>query len=193
MASTYLQSFRLVGGTSLSLQLGHRKSDDIDLFTDAAYGSVDFDTIDGFLKRTFRYVSDPVSGPVGTGKSYLVGISKNETVKLDLYYTEKFIQPPLLIPPYRLATIEEIIAMKTDIVQRGARKKDFWDLHELLEKYTVESMIDLHEQRYPNNHDEASIRANFIYFTDADDDFDPVCLRGKYWELIKLDFSQLFK
>lgn len=34
-------SFRLVGGTSLSLQLGHRMSVDIDLFTDAEYGSID--------------------------------------------------------------------------------------------------------------------------------------------------------
>lgn len=34
--------FRLVGGTNLSLRFGHRKSDDIDLFTDAEYGSLDF-------------------------------------------------------------------------------------------------------------------------------------------------------
>ena len=40
------QSFRLVGGTSLSLQLGHRMSDDIDLFTDALYNSIDFSAID---------------------------------------------------------------------------------------------------------------------------------------------------
>ena len=32
--------FRLVGGTSLSLRYGHRMSDDIDLFTDAEYGSL---------------------------------------------------------------------------------------------------------------------------------------------------------
>ena len=32
-----LNSFRLVGGTSLSLQIGHRMSVDIDLFTDAVY------------------------------------------------------------------------------------------------------------------------------------------------------------
>jgi predicted nucleotidyltransferase component of viral defense system len=31
-----------------------------------------------------------------------------------------------------MATVEEIIAMKLDVMQRGGRKKDFWDLHELL-------------------------------------------------------------
>ena len=37
-----LNDFRLVGGTSLSLMMGHRISVDIDMFTDQEYGSVDF-------------------------------------------------------------------------------------------------------------------------------------------------------
>ena len=36
-------------------------------------------------------------------------------------------------------------------------------------------------------HKEKEILSNFRKFEYADDDFDPVCLRGKYWELIKLD------
>lgn len=35
MESSVFESFRLVGGTALSLQLGHRFSVDIDLFSDA--------------------------------------------------------------------------------------------------------------------------------------------------------------
>ncbi|WP_428985335.1 nucleotidyl transferase AbiEii/AbiGii toxin family protein [Sphingobacterium oryzagri] len=35
MESSVFASFRLVGGTALSLQLGHRLSVDIDLFSDA--------------------------------------------------------------------------------------------------------------------------------------------------------------
>ena len=37
MASMYLQDYVLVGGTALSLQLGHRKSVDLDLFTTKNY------------------------------------------------------------------------------------------------------------------------------------------------------------
>lgn len=40
-----LTDFRLVGGTALSLMRGHRKSDDIDLFTHLPYGSIDFKAI----------------------------------------------------------------------------------------------------------------------------------------------------
>jgi hypothetical protein len=190
MQSEIFQSFRLVGGTSLSLQLGHRISDDIDLFTDEPYESVNFNDIDKFLKRTFPYVSDLGQGPIGMGVSYLVGSSAHDTVKLDLFYTDSFIQPALQIDLYRLATVEEIIAMKIDIVQRKARKKDFWDIHELLSGHTVAQMIALHEQRYSYNHNESLIQTNLTDFSRADDDFDPICLRGKYWELIKLDIVE---
>jgi hypothetical protein len=182
--------FRLVGGTSLSLQIGHRMSDDIDLFTDHLYESIDLAAIDNFLRETFEYVSDIPTGPVGMGVSYLVGHTKEDTVKIDLFYSEPFIQPVLQIGPYRLATVEEIIAMKIDIVQRKARKKDFWDLDELLNSYSIEQMIALHKQRYPYNHNEKLIRENFIDFERADEDFTPICLKGKHWELIKLDFVE---
>jgi len=185
--------FRLVGGTSLSLQLGHRISVDIDLFTDAVYDSIDFDVIDNFLRDSFTYVSEPQAGVIGFGQSYLIGESEDETVKLDLYYTDAFIQPALLVAPFRLATVEEIIAMKIDIVQRVARKKDFWDLHELLEQYTPGQMIELHKTKYPFYHDEEVIRTNFTNFTIADSDFDPICLKGKHWELIKYDFFKLIQ
>jgi len=187
------QQFRLVGGTSLSLQLGHRFSMDIDLFTDAVYDSIDFGVIDNFLRDSFTYVSEPKQGVIGMGQSYLIGESEDDTVKLDIYYTDAFIQPELSVAPFRLATVEEIIAMKIDIVQRVARKKDFWDLHELLAQYSPSQMIELHKTRYPYNHDEGLIRANFINFTNADDDFDPICLRGKHWELIKYDFVQVMQ
>lgn len=188
-----LKQFRLVGGTALSLQMGHRLSVDIDLFTDAAYDSVDFNAIDNYLRETFPYVTDPGPGPVAKGTSYFIGTSEEEAIKLDLYYTDPFIQPELIVENIRMATIEEIIAMKIDVVQRGGRKKDFWDLHEVIEMYSPEQMIDLHYQRYPYSHDETIIRANFVDFSNADDDFEPICMRGKYWELIKLEIIEHVK
>jgi predicted nucleotidyltransferase component of viral defense system len=158
------KQFRLVGGTALSLQIGHRLSVDIDLFTDAVYDSVNFEAIDNYLLRTFPYVIPSNAGPVALGKSYFIGASEEEAIKLDLYYTDKFIQPELKIDNVRMATIEEIIAMKIDIIQRGGRKKDFWDLHELIDKYSPEQMIAFHRQRYPYNHDETIIKSNFTNF-----------------------------
>lgn len=187
MNAEVLSPFRLVGGTSLSLQIGHRMSDDIDLFTDAPYNSIDFNAIDNYLKQTFPYVDTSNTGLIAMGISYYIGNSDKNAVKLDLYYTDPFIRPALITENIRMATVEEIIAMKINIILRTGRKKDFWDLHELLGTYSIAQMITLHEERYPYEHDTELILKNFTDFERADNDFEPICLRGKYWEIIKLE------
>lgn len=86
-----------------------------------------------------------------------------------------------------MATTEEIIAMKIEVISGGGRKKDFWDIHELMDDYSIEKMISLHEVRYPYGHDKEVIVNSFSDFEKADEDFDPICFKGKFWELIKLD------
>lgn len=190
MESSALTQFRLVGGTALSLQIGHRISVDIDWFTDAPYGSIDFKEIDDFIVNTFPIHVHSSGIDPAMGKSYNIGTDNDNTVKLDVFYTDSFIQPALVVDGIRLATIEEIIAMKVDAVQRVGRKKDFWDLHELLTNHDIQAMIALHQHRYPYTHDAALILKNFTDFRLPDDEFDPVCLRGKYWEFIKEDIVE---
>lgn len=190
MVSEVFSAFRLVGGTALSLQLGHRQSVDIDLFTDSEYGTIDFEAIDKYLRANFSYVDTIDSKIVGFGKSYFIGESKDQSIKLDLFYTDSFIREILKLDGIRLAHVDDIVAMKIDVVSRVARKKDFWDLHELLEYYSIDQMLKLHEERYPYGHNEKEILANFLNFEQADTDFDPICLKGKYWEVIKLDILE---
>lgn len=184
--------FRLVGGTALSLQIGHRISIDIDMFSDIEYGTLDFNTIENHLRENFQYV-DFLNTIPALGKSYFIGENKEEAIKLDLYYTDTFIKPYVEVDGIRMATIEEIIAMKIDVVQRGGRKKDFWDLHELLSTYDIGQLLGLHKQRYPYIHDQNLIIQNFTSFEQADKDFDPICLNGKYWEFIKEDFEEIIR
>ncbi len=191
--SKEFDAFRLVGGTALSLYRGHRVSVDIDLFSDALYNSIDYNAIDRFLRATYPYVDTSDYKVIGMGKSYYVGNDDNNCVKLDLYYTDNFIQELVLIDGIRIATEEEIIAMKIDVISRGGRKKDFWDIHELMHDYSFKEMITLHEKRYPHTHDEVLIKTNFTNFSSADEDFDPICLKGKYWEIIKLDMIYFAK
>ncbi len=191
MGAKEFKEFRLVGGTALSLYRGHRESVDIDLFTDAPYDSIDFKGIDAFLRKTFTYVDPSVYKAVGLGTSYFIGNSKDECVKLDLYYVDKFIQEIELNDEIRMATVEEIIAMKIDVISHGGRKKDFWDINELKDDYSLEKMISLHKQRYPYGHDPKQIKSSLSDFEKADDDFDPICLKGQIWELIKLDLVHL--
>lgn len=114
------------------------------------------------------------------------------TVKLDVYYTNPFIRPALVTDSIRLAAIDEIVAMKIDVIQRTGRKKDFWDTYEIMDTYNLDQMLALHQEIYPYSHDEDLIKKNLINFNSADDDFDPVCLRGKHWGLIKYDLYNTF-
>ena len=182
--------FRLVGGTALSLQLGHRESVDIDLFSDAEYGAINFKTIDAYFKRQYAYVDSNTVGGIGIGTSYFVGPAEAELVKVDIYYTDAYINEPIIDSDVRMADVEEIIAMKLEVLGYGGRKKDFWDLHACHNQYDLPSMIDFYKKRYPYGHSHEVLCTGFINFTNADDDFDPVCLLGKHWELIKFDLME---
>ena len=182
--------FRLVGGTSLSLRYGHRISDDIDLFTDAEYGSIDFQLLQEILRREFPYCQGDCGEIVSFGASYLVGNSKEDNVKLDLFYTDPFIRPMEQIESIRMASLDDIVAMKMDVMSRGGRKKDFWDLHILRNKYTIEQMLSLYKERYPYGATDEECIAGLTNFSVADSDPDPTCLLGKIWQLIKLDFVE---
>lgn len=187
MAAKEFASFRLVGGTALSLQLGHRLSVDIDLFTDSPYGSVDFSLIESYLRSIYPYIETSSDTAPGFGKRFSVGAEEKKSVKLDVFYTDPFIRPEKIIDGIRMASIEDIIAMKLEVISNGGRMKDFWDVHELSDKYSLQEMMAFHKERYPYAHDAKSIKAGFIDFTKADNDLQPECLNGKHWEVIKLD------
>jgi hypothetical protein len=191
MAHDGLKEFRLVGGTALSLQCGHRISIDIDLFTDSPYNSVDFYQIDQWIKETFDYVEMSTEPNISFGKSYYVGSDSANLLKLDFFYTDQFVFPELMSGQLRMASKEEIAAMKLEVIGRGGRKKDFWDVHELLDSMSIHDMLSFYEKRYPYGHTKENLIKSFIKFDSADDDFDPECLRQKHWELIKLDLEEL--
>ncbi|NLX79940.1 MAG: hypothetical protein GXZ03_00010 [Proteiniphilum sp.] len=51
-------------------------------------------------------------------------------------------------------------------------------------------MLNIHELRNEYTHNRESIIANFTDFSNADNDLEPICLKNKIWELIKLDFIE---
>ncbi|GEP97359.1 nucleotidyl transferase AbiEii/AbiGii toxin family protein [Chitinophaga cymbidii] len=192
MAAPAFASFRLVGGTALSLHLGHRMSIDIDLFTDAPYESIDFIEQENYLKNKYAYFYKTGDGLINAmGGSYYVGDSEDENLKVDLYYSmEPFIQPAHEEDGVRMATVNEIAAMKMDVIRRTGRKKDFWDIDEMMDTYALEDLIKLHEQRHPYTHNEEELLLQLVNFKQADGDFDPDCKRGKIWELVKYNMLE---
>lgn len=193
MTTSIFNDFRLVGGTALSLQIGHRKSIDLDLFTDVSYGSIDFKLIEQFLESNFHYTDDFSNLLPAMGKSYVIGESKEKAIKLDVFYVDPFVWKPITKNGIRLAKIKEIAAMKLNVVQYKGRKKDFWDLHELMNYFSLNEMLDFHKRRYPYTHERSLLISNLTSFEKADYDFAPICYKNKYWEFIKADFEDAVK
>lgn len=191
MSEPLFAPFRLVGGTNLSLRFGHRISDDIDLFTDAEYGSLDFDVLENYLKKRFKYYDCPdKSNIVGFGRSYYVGDHMDSCIKLDLMYTDPFISKEDFIDGIRFAGINDIVAMKLTAINNGGRKKDFWDIHLLLDHYNLKEMLDLYQERHPWEGTKEHLLEKLIDFEDINYDFEPRCLLGKDWDIIKLDIIE---
>lgn len=94
-----------------------------------------------------------------------MGNSKDGSVRLDLFYTDPFIRPQEQFDTIRMVAVEYIAATKMDVVSRGGRKKDFWDLHMLRDKYFVEQLLSLYQERYPYGATEEECMAGLMNFT----------------------------
>ena len=75
--------------------------------------------------------------------------------------------------------------MKLNAILGRGRKKDFWDLYELLRYYPLSDMIAYHEKKYPAQNLLITIPQAIIYFEDAEESEAPVSLKGQNWNSIK--------
>lgn len=140
MQDKELSAFNLVGGTALSLQLGHRKSIDIDLFTDK-----DFDAI-----RMSRHLSKTynaeISGMLTNGVFCYIN-----NVKSDFIAHQYPIKKIETIDGIRMLSLEDIGAMKLNVIlYNGTRLKDFVDMHSLLECVPLNNITATFEKKYPD-------------------------------------------
>ncbi|MCR9153656.1 MAG: nucleotidyl transferase AbiEii/AbiGii toxin family protein [Bacteroidetes bacterium] len=193
MEEPYFEKFLLVGGTALSLQLGHRQSVDIDFFSDQNYGEIEFPELEEVLKSNFAFVQSSFGNDLGFGCSWLVGQNLDAAIKLDTFYTDPFVYPPLIVDGIRMASQKEIIAMKLEAISNAKRKKDFWDLHEILESQDLKECLNFYTARYPYSYSVNEILDNLGSVEQADNDFDPICLKGKHWAFIKEDLINAIK
>lgn len=178
-----LSNLRLVGGTSLALQIGHRKSIDIDLF-----GKIDADefTIAADLNRL---------GEIQTiQKTQNIAIYLIKGVKTDLVnYAYPWLDEAVFIDGIKLAGLKDIAAMKLAAITGRGTKKDFIDLYFLLKKYSLTEMLGFYTQKYADG-STFMVLKSLSYFEDAEKDPMPFMIKEIAWPKIK-DFiiNQLTK
>jgi nucleotidyltransferase AbiEii toxin of type IV toxin-antitoxin system len=166
----------LAGGTSVALQLGHRRSVDLDWFS----GQPIVDPM--ALARDLKSAKIPFeTGSVGRGTLHgqVLGVRVS---LLEFGY-------PLLRPPSvwsemncRLASLLDLAAMKlVAIAQRGS-KKDFIDIHALgLQRFSLAQMLEAYQEKYGVD-DVARILCSLTYFEDAEQEPTPMLLGDFSWD-----------
>ena len=154
-----LADTRLVGGTALALQLGHRISLDLDVFGKWDY-SLDLRQILSSVGQ-----AEKASGtPDGRMAFFFI-----EGVKVDFVSYEMFewLEPPVMEDGVRLAGIKDIAAMKINAITNRGSRKDFVDIARLLDDCSLEDMFGWFLQKYPDANPALALRS-LAYFADAE-------------------------
>jgi predicted nucleotidyltransferase component of viral defense system len=143
----------------VALQLGHRNSIDIDLFTQDDLNS---QSLGALLKSKFQTRLDY------EGKNTLLSVINN--IKVDfIKHPYSFVKPPITEEEIRFLSREDIAAMKLNaIINSGQRLKDFIDIYFLLEYFSINDMLRFFETKYPNTNSLIALKA-VSYFDDIDE------------------------
>ena len=178
-----LAEFALVGGTALSLKFGHRKSEDLDLFS---LQKLSIESLRLLLKS--EYGNDFIHENPTVKFAIFCYING---VKTDLvYYPHPLLKPIETVENIRMYSLEDIAAMKINAVLGRGVKKDFFDIVELLNHFSMKEIIQFHRQKFPDNSILISIPSALTYFEDAENSPDPISLKGQTWYQVKKTLQQ---
>ncbi len=157
------RQFALAGGTSLALQTGHRKSIDLDFFSERPFMPLD---IENTLAGNKAWLYEPA----GRGERMLFCFINK--IKCD-FVNEPF---PLLEPFFEregvtLYSLKDIAAMKMHTICGRGKKKDFFDIYVLLQLFGWKEMLKWFEQKYGSSQ-LFFLWKSITYFNDAESDPD---------------------
>ncbi len=153
----------MAGGTALAIYLNHRVSVDIDLFTDKEFycGPI----ISSIQQRhTLTIIS-------ATEKDTLLAVVDN--IRFSLFnYPYPLLKPLVNDPDFniKLASPEDIAAMKVVAITQRGTAKDFVDLRVLMAAYelSLSYLVEMVQKKYGVSKEYVyQIKKGLIYFDDA--------------------------
>ena len=167
-------NFNLVGGTALALYEGHRLSVDIDMF---GRSDIDPDKFTDILKEKGETII--------LSQSPKILIFSINGIKVDFVdYNFELLEPLTIIEGIRLVSKKDIVAMKLNAIAGRGSKKDFIDVFQLLNEFTLTEMLTFYSQKYPNG-SEFMVLKSMLYFDDAENEPDPLMIIPISWEEVK--------
>ena len=170
-----IEPFYLVGGTALALQLGHRISIDLDLFTTQTF---DKNSLITSLTETFDLSIESESATM-----LITYINEIKVDFVKMAYPILF--PPLLIEGVRMLEIRDIAPMKLKAITQRGSKKDFFDIYFLLQIMSLKTLLELFKKKF-TQYEIFHVVKSLSYFDDAEQYPDPIVFdKTITWSIVK--------
>ncbi|MCX6751583.1 MAG: nucleotidyl transferase AbiEii/AbiGii toxin family protein [Candidatus Nomurabacteria bacterium] len=173
----------LAGGTALALQAGHRRSVDLDFFTEKK--KFDEKKIEKLLNNQGKWITTSLSSGTLYGEFFGAKMS--------------FIAYPFFIPaiPARkygtvaMMTPLDIAVMKIIAISQRGRKRDFFDLYWICQNVQpLSKIIPLVYKQYTIHQNLTHILKSLVYFEDAESDPEPEIYFKASWKTVKKFFRK---
>ncbi|MBI5652877.1 MAG: nucleotidyl transferase AbiEii/AbiGii toxin family protein [Chloroflexi bacterium] len=175
----FASRFYLAGGTALALQLGHRRSIDLDFFSESdPVGQNTQQEILRALQNLSPLVVEKANGNfVLTIQNVLVGF---------FGYGAPLIAPMRQLDQIALASLADIGLMKLDaLITRGSRK-DFYDVFFIAREIPLIELFKLSQTKYKWIRDfPMLVFKSMLLFDNADRDLQPELLATVEWATAK--------
>lgn len=130
---SFLQKYILVGGSALTLHLCHRKSEDLDFFTYE----------DNFSKQEIlEYIKRFEQKEILNQTDEQIDLLLNG-VKVTFFNAKWSFLKPIKCEVFNLATLEQIAAMKVNVLFLRAKYRDYYDMYFLAkEKMSLREIFE---------------------------------------------------
>ena len=106
------------------------------------------------------------SGPLG---------GANKDIKVDmLRHNYPLLYPIQQVNRLHIFSLEDIAAMKLNAIANRGSKKDFYDIHALLSRFSMKELLTFFEKKYQQLNSYTVVKS-LVYFDDADLDIWDAC------------------
>lgn len=174
----------MAGGTALTLQVGHRRSIDLDFFS-----------------QEKNFENDDLLRHFAETKEWIVVVDRKNTIYGELFKAKiSFIAYPFFIPKQepkfygsiRILSPLDIAVMKIVAISQRGRKRDFFDLYWCVNHLEpLENTIKRLKVQYPSIiHNYHHILKSLVYFKDAESDPEPEIYFNASWKKVKSFFEK---
>lgn len=175
-----LNNFALIGGTNLALRFGHRISVDLDFFCTEKFSETE-------LEQTIysNFKNFQISHSDYQTRQYFIDNIKVEFIG----FRYPLLQDFETIENIRLFSIEDSIAAKLNAIMGRGSKKDFYDIYEILKKYSLTDILNYFKSKFKQENIFPLLKS-LNYFDDADEEPDPVSLTNITWKEVKENINR---